>query len=143
MIRDLTAAEIKAVHDDAVDAVRAYLAASPDAPFTEAEHHRILGHAVEAVTAAVGTPGIVHRSIALAAAAPGLMVIGMISDPELRAKALVVELHHARRYERMVRDAQAGHARSWYGQGGVVEKTVVARTLDVSRPTLDEWLATE
>jgi hypothetical protein len=141
MIRDLTAAEIETIHDTAVAAVRAYVTAAPDT--ASAEMGYLSQQATEAVTAAVRTPGIIAQRIARTLRLSGLTVIGMISDPELRAKALVAELHHADRYKQMVRDAQAGHARSWYGQGGVVEKTVVARSLDVSRPTLDQWLASE
>lgn len=123
----------------AVAAVRAMLATPQGAPneaWWEAERA-----ARKAVTEAV-VAGVSHRAIALQVGCAGLVVAQLVDDNDALAEALVVERAHAERYLDEVREAVRAYAIRRLGPDGKgAQKTTLAAALQVSRPTLDKWVA--
>lgn len=84
--------------------------------------------------------GISMRQIAADAHLPGALVINLIEDPQQRAEAFTAELHHLERALGLVREAQRRDARDRFANGEA--KSNLAKSLGITRRTLDAWLAT-
>lgn len=139
--------------DEAVTAVAALLAywgaeeelVEPTKP--GADHRPVLGHleatAASAVTRAVVRGDHIHTLISarLARRDVGLIVAGLIGDPDERARAWARERHAAERYAAYVRETMRAPAVARAQGGGDGAKTETAKLFGITRKTLDAWLA--
>lgn len=90
--------------------------------------------------------GITVRQVASHARLPGRWLISWVRDPAARATAYRAEIHHLERELTAVRRDRARDVyfltrRETPPQPGQLSKTAAAETFDVSRPTIDAWIA--
>ncbi len=157
----VTATDQQTALQAAATAVRDLLALRPDAraadhtdqgldtndAVEEAQRQRAWNRAYaaasRAVTAAVTAADVSHGQICTLTGAPGLLVVGLITDDLAQADALRVEQHRAERYVEEVRQERVRAAQRLRGPESTPRrpKQDVASMLGVSRPTLDKWLA--
>lgn len=143
----------QALLDQAVEAVAALLAYWRDEEDlveptkVGADHRPALGHleetAASAVTRAVVRGDCIHTLISTRVARRdvGLLVAGLIGDPDERARALARERHVAERYAARVREVMRERAVARARGGGDGVKSETARLFGITRPTLDKWLS--
>ncbi len=132
-----TRVDTEKLRAEAVDAIRTYLRSTTGNPGADWEASKAAAEAVRAAFAA--DTGCTVRWLAETTGVPALMLVEWIHDPDIKARELRLERHHAREYQRQVTLAMAQYAHHRIAEEGD-SKSLVCERLKIARTTLDEWL---